>query len=96
MWTRRKALFVGGLAGLGLTLPRLLSAQTRSSKNSKRARPPAKSCILFFMEGGPSHIDLWDMKPDAPSQVRGIYQPIATTLPDVQVCDQQVLRHSQA
>src|SRR5262249_12143437 len=41
----------------------------------------------FFLEGGPSHIDLWDLKPDAPVEVRGIFQPIATTVTGLQVCE---------
>jgi hypothetical protein len=98
MLTRRKALLVGGLAGLGLTLPHVLSAEACAQGLASPRRSRAKSCILFFMEGGPSHIDLWDMKPDAPSQVRGIYKPIATTLPEVHVCDQlplwaPIMRH---
>ena len=98
MWTRRKALFVGGLAGLGLSLPDLLSAEAGVPRSANGGSCRAKSCILFFMEGGPSHIDLWDMKPAAPAQVRGIYQPIATTLPEVDICDQlplwaPIMRH---
>ena len=64
-----------------MSLPRLLA----SSLPSISAR--AKSCILFFMEGGPSQIDLWDMKPSAPQNVRGPYRPIATSLPGMQLCE---------
>ncbi len=86
--TRRDALRVGGLGVLGLTLPQLLRAEEQSNGRSltgKSAR--AKSCILFFMEGGPSHVDLWDMKPNAPEQVRGIFQPLATSLPGFHVAE---------
>jgi hypothetical protein len=99
MPTRREALFVGGLAGLGVTLPRLLSIEARAQTTAvHRRRPRAKSCILFFMEGGPSHIDLWDMKPKASEQIRGIYKPIVTSLPGFHVCDQlplwaPIMRH---
>lgn len=82
--TRRELLRVGGLAGMGLSLPRLLAAETQP----RREKPRAKSCILVFMEGGPSHIDLWDLKPEAPAEIRGEFQPIATTVPGISVCDQ--------
>ncbi len=93
---RRGMLQVGGLTSLGITLPQLLRAEDTARPNANNGvaakpdpakRTPAKSCILFFLEGGPSHIDLWDMKPDAPEQVRGIYQPIATSLPGMHVCE---------
>lgn len=101
MWTRRHALGIGGLTALGLSLPGILRAEERA----RTARPAprtgggkAKSCILFFMEGGPSHIDLWDMKPNAPSEVRGIYQPISTSVPGLQISEQlpswaPIMRH---
>ncbi len=84
---RRKLLHVGALGTLGLSLPRLLRAESRRpqpvvAKSETSTLPAkAKSCILFFMEGGPSHIDMWDMKPEAPENVRGIFKPISTSLP---------------
>jgi hypothetical protein len=91
---RRRVLSVGGLAVLGLGLPRLLraegNAKPRAEANTATGagiRPRAKACILFFMEGGPSHIDLWDMKPDAPAHVRGPFRPIQTTLSGFHVCE---------
>ncbi|MFO0890056.1 MAG: DUF1501 domain-containing protein [Isosphaeraceae bacterium] len=79
--SRRAFLHVGaaGLFGLGLTLPGLLRAAT--------GRARAKSLILFALEGGPSHIDLWDMKPDAPEIIRGEFRPISTTVPGLQFCE---------
>jgi hypothetical protein len=53
----------------------------------KALKPTADSCILVFLNGGPSHIDMWDMKPDAPASIRGEFQPIATSLPGVVVCE---------
>src|SRR5438309_2231269 len=47
----------------------------------------ARACILLYMDGGPSHIDLWDMKPDAPAEVRGPFRPIATSVPGVRACE---------
>lgn len=85
--TRRELLRLGGLAGVGLSLPRMLESEAQAkSKVSSKAR--AKSCVVIFMEGGPSHIDLFDMKPAAPPEVRGEFQPIATSAAGVTVCDQ--------
>ena len=85
----RRELLLGGAVGLGgldlvgLDLPGLLAAE--ESAGPSRAR--AKSCILFFMEGGPDHQDLWDLKPEAPLEYRGEFKPIPTKVPGVQVCD---------
>jgi hypothetical protein len=83
--SRRHALRIGsvGLLG-GLSLPRLLQfeAQAAAGKSAK-----AKSCIFLFLEGGPSTIDMWDMKPDAPAEVRGPYKPIATATPGLRVTE---------
>ncbi len=81
--TRRGLLHVGALSAVGLSLPQLLAAESAAPRRPRRA----KACILFFLEGGPSHIDLWDMKPNAPAEVRGIFEPIETTLPGVAVCE---------
>lgn len=94
--TRRQWLRAGSLAGLGLSLPELLRAESPNRRTKELetsgetfppSRAPAKSCILFFMEGGASHIDMWDMKPKAPSNIRGIYKPIETSLPGQYVCE---------
>jgi hypothetical protein len=76
-----------GSAGiLGLSLPRLLFAeQKRSISKEKEAR--ADACILIFLNGGPSHLDMWDMKPDAPKEIRGEFKPIATSLAGVQLSE---------
>jgi len=79
--SRRGLLQAGSLGWVGLSLPRLLAS------SFEPLRPRAKSCILFFMEGGPAHQDLWDMKPEAPLEYRGDFQPIASTLPGVPVCE---------
>lgn len=80
--SRRGLLQAGSLGLLGLSLPQLLSAE-----DAARSRKVAKSCILIFLEGGPSHVDLWDMKPDAPADVRGEFRPIQTRTPGVTVCE---------
>jgi len=82
---RRELLRCGGLATVGLTLPQLLAREAGAGRTT--GRPRAKSCIVMYLEGGPSHVDLWDMKPGAPAEVRGIFRPIATTVPDLHVCE---------
>jgi Protein of unknown function (DUF1501) len=83
--SRRDLLRVGSLGSIGLALPDILRAGPTAAAGS--LAPRARSCILFFLEGGPAHQDLWDMKPEAPAEVRGIFQPIATTLPGVSICE---------
>lgn len=92
--SRREVLQVGALAGVGLALPDLLRGQARA-RESTVVKPRAKACILFFLEGGPSHIDLWDMKPAAPAEVRGEFKPIATHTPGIQVCEHLPLMSRQ-
>jgi hypothetical protein len=80
---RRDALRVGGLTALGLTLPDL--CRLRASGASPP--PRAKSCILLWLDGGPSHLETFDLKPDAPSEVRGPFRPTDTNVPGVRVCE---------
>ena len=86
-WRRRDVLQLGGLSLFGLTLPELLAARTAAAPVTAEAFGRAKACILLFMWGGPAHQDTWDMKPDAPAEVRGEFRPIATKLPGVHVCE---------
>ena len=72
---------IAGLAGLGLADMLRLSAHA-ASPNADR-----KSVILFWLSGGPSHIDMWDPKPDAPQEIRGPYRTISTSVPGIQVCE---------
>ncbi len=81
--TRRGVLQIGGITALGLNLPGLLRAQGVS----EGLTPTADACILIFLNGGPSHLDMWDMKPDAPAEIRGEFQPIATPMPGVTVSE---------
>jgi hypothetical protein len=73
--TRREFLQIGALSALGLSLPQYLRA---AESGIVRPGHERRSCILIFNLGGPSHIDLWDMKPDAPSEIRGPFRPIRT------------------
>lgn len=81
--TRREMLRVGGLAFGGLTLADVLRG--RANAGSADGRP--KSVIMIWLRGGASHIDSFDMKPNAPVEIRGEFQPIATNLPGVQICE---------
>lgn len=82
--TRRRLLACGGMAPFAWRLGSLLNQAASAAEKSPHASP-IRSCILLFYYGGPSHLDLWDMKPDAPQEVRGIYQPIATSVPGIQM-----------
>ncbi|MGE5192160.1 MAG: DUF1501 domain-containing protein [Deltaproteobacteria bacterium] len=77
--TRRRMLRIGA-SGLisGLTLPRLMQLEVEAGTDDSA---PAKACIFLFLEGGPSTIDMWDLKPDAPAEIRGPFNPIATSVP---------------
>lgn len=83
-----------GVAGLRFGRPGL----ARGSDATQPERPPgsARSTILFFLCGGASHIDTWDMKPDAPDEIRGPFQPIATSSPGVRLCEHLPLLAEQA
>jgi hypothetical protein len=80
--SRRQMLQIGGLGLMGLSLPRLLAAETTAA--AAGIVPRADACVLIFLNGGPSHLDMWDMKPDAPHGIRGEFKPIATTVPGIQ------------
>jgi hypothetical protein len=82
--SRRELLRVGGLGGVGLSLPILLRAEQTSANG---APSKADACIVLYLNGGPSHLDMWDMKPEAPVEIRGEFQPIATSLPGTQVSE---------
>lgn len=77
---RRDLIRIGTLGVFGVSLPRLLWADSQGNSS-------AKSCIFLVLSGGPSHIDTWDPKPDAPRELRGPYQAISTATPGVQLTD---------
>lgn len=83
---RREFLQVGASSLLGLGLPGLLAGR-ESSVSGEVPRGKSKSVILILLTGGMSHLDSLDMKPEAPSEIRGEFKPIATTIPGVQVCE---------
>src|ERR1051325_4376156 len=79
---RRTLLKVGALGLAGLSLPNLLRADERPGR-----RPRARSIIFLNQFGGPSHIDTFDMKPDAPDGIRGEFRPIASSVPGTRVTE---------
>lgn len=82
--SRRAFLQVGGSAALGLSLADLIALRARAEGDSGR---PAKSVIVLWLWGGPSHLETFDMKPDAPLEYRGPFEPIATPVPGMRVCE---------
>src|SRR5262249_10572974 len=89
--TRRELLQVGysGLLGIGLSSllgGRAGAAQSRRAEAKSSPRP--RSVILVFLTGAPSHLDTFDPKPDAPPEIRGEFQPIATSVPGLRVGEQ--------
>jgi len=87
--SRRRLLEWGGLGCLGLNLGGLLRAQAAVERTPALAlgQPAIKSCIVVFYYGGPSHLDTFDLKPDAPAEVRGEFQPISTSVPGVMISE---------
>jgi hypothetical protein len=83
--SRRELLTIGGLGLFGMTLPELLCrrAVAREPARARDGFGRARSVILLYLQGSPSHIDLWDPKPDAPTDIRGEFKPIATNVPGV-------------
>ncbi len=90
-WTRREMLRAGGLSLLGISLPDYL----RLSQPAAQAKPSplhrsfgrAKACILLYLYGAPSQLETFDMKPDAPVEIRGEFKPIRSRLPGLDVCE---------
>lgn len=85
-FNRRAALQIGGISALGLTLPQLLAA---------REKRDDLNCIVLWMGGGPSNIDTFDMKPDAPAEVRGEFASIPTKIPSLRICEHLPLMAQQ-
>jgi hypothetical protein len=86
--SRRELVRAGGLSLLGLSMADLMrSRESAAAPVAASSFGRAKSCILLFMWGGPAHQDTWDMKPEAPSEVRGEFRPIPTNVPGIQICE---------
>jgi len=80
--SRRSFLTIGGMAMGGVGLSNVLRAEGETGAKSSH-----KAIINIYMPGGPSHMDLWDLKPDAPAEVRGDFRPIATNVPGIEICE---------
>ena len=80
--TRRSWLRIGGLALGGLALPEILRAEAKNGE-----RNPAKGIIMVLLPGGPTHLDMFDLKPNAPVEIRGEFRPIATNVPGIDLCE---------
>src|SRR6185295_2857734 len=79
--TRRQWLGATGLGALGLNLGTLLHAQAAAEPLTAQPLPRLRACILLYQYGGPSHLDMFDLKPNAPAEIRGEFQPIASSVP---------------
>ena len=82
-WYRRELLQAGSLGALGLNLADVL----RANAHAQDKPPAAKSIILLWLWGGPSHLDTFDLKPKAPVEYRGPYSPINTVVPGIDICE---------
>src|SRR6516225_111105 len=80
--TRRELLQAGAISAIGLSLPAFLRMRAAAAPTTV-----PRSMILLWLWGGPSHLDTFDMKPGAPSEYRGPFEPIATTVPGMRVCE---------
>ncbi len=80
--SRRSFLKIGGLALGGMSLADVLRAEARSGKRS-----PHKAVIMVLLPGGPPHLDMYDLKPLAPAEIRGEFKPIHTSVPGIDICE---------
>ncbi|HUQ70456.1 MAG TPA: DUF1501 domain-containing protein [Planctomycetaceae bacterium] len=84
--SRRQLLQAAGIGALPLGLPGMVAAGVNEQRGLGRGAAE-KSCIFVLLCGGPSHIDTWDLKPNAPDTIRGPYKPISTTVPGMQISE---------
>ncbi len=85
--SRRSFLQVGGLAMGGLSLPQILAAEKAAPKTAKSGGLGHKAVIMVYLPGGPTHHDMTDLKPDAPSDIRSVFKPIRTNVPGIHICE---------
>jgi len=80
--SRRRFLSIGSLALGGLSLPHILQAEEQAGVKNN-----GKGVIMVFLPGGPSHLDMFDLKPDAPEEIRGEFRPIQTNVPGIRISE---------
>src|SRR5688572_26739074 len=87
--TRRDFLHLGVLSCLGLSLADLFRARAAQAADAADARRSTKavSCILIWLDGGPSHLETFDPKPDAPAEIRGEFKAIDSSVPGIRICE---------
>src|SRR6202158_5454016 len=83
--SRRNFMKIGAF-GAGLTLADMLRSRATAAPQQNRATA-AKAAIMIYLPGGPSHMDMYDLKPEAPMEYRGEFRPIATNVTGVQICE---------
>src|SRR4051812_1363114 len=86
--SRRQVLQASAAGMLSMNIPGIVMARNGGAQGS-RSRPE-KSCIFILLCGGPSHLDTWDLKPGAPSEIRGPYKPIASAVPGMRISELHV------
>src|SRR5689334_23744487 len=84
--SRRRILQAGGLGALAMGMPGVVAAAV-DEKRGLRGGAADRSVIFILLCGGPSHLDTWDLKPEAPAEIRGPYRPIATSVPGMQISE---------
>ena len=82
--SRRGFLRIGALGLGGAALPQILQAEAKT----QRKPLDHKAVIMIFLAGGPPHQDMWDLKLEAPSNVRGEFKPISTNVDGIQICEE--------
>ncbi len=85
--SRRHFLKIGGLAMGGLALPQVLKAQAAAGSLSSSTRSRHKAVIMIYLSGGPSHQDMYDLKMNAPAEIRGSFRPISTNVAGIEICE---------
>ncbi len=85
--SRRYVLQAGASIVSGYSLPHLQAAKNRDASSSSQSLSRHKAIIMILLPGGPPHLDMYDLKPEAPSEIRGEFQPIATETPGIEVCE---------
>jgi len=80
--SRRSWLQIGSLAMGGMALPQILRGEAKAGRRKR-----IKGVIMVILPGGPTHLDMYDLKPDGPIEIRGDFQPIATRVPGIEICE---------